>query len=201
MPLWLFASEVDPIRVDRLLAVSDFDQVLALVSSATVVGFRWKEFENVRLRGCFRAEYALTVAEDIYDALFNAPVGLRGQYAHSPAQGEAATRRVISLLWSRLLEYSIAVEKPLHAEIQWSLCGVQAKVWIDEKEAEHQLGGVTPQILYEPWQQCSESGVGLLAPRATRLEVKGAWVRPGGAVELDPFKLGRADDIHRTGYS
>ena len=94
------------------------------------------------------------------------------------------------------------MQQPTQAEIQWSLCGAQAKVGIDEKEAESQLGAIEPQILYEPWQVVSESGVGLLAPRATRLEVKGAWVRAtNGKVEVDPGKQERSNEIHLFGYS
>jgi hypothetical protein len=201
MPLWSFAPEVDPARVSKLLALADFDQVLALLESVDVVAFRWKDFENERLRGCYRAEYALRFDQDTYDAIFNAPVGLCAQYARSPTHGDAANRRVITMLASRLLTFSDALHVARRSQIEWSLSGSQAKVWIDEAEAESQLGAVQAQILYKPWQTNSETGVGLLAPRATRLEVKGGWVDSDGTVVLDPVKYTRNEDIHREGYS
>ncbi|HEY8130457.1 MAG TPA: hypothetical protein VII12_01085, partial [Thermoanaerobaculia bacterium] len=136
-----------------------------------------------------------------YDAFFNAPVGLRAQYARSASHGEAANRRVITLLAPLLLSYSNNVRAPSRSQIDWSLCGSQAKIWIDETEAEDQLGAVEPEILYEPWAARSESGVGLLAPLGTRLEVKGGWVRSDGIVVPDHAKATRSDDIHREGYS
>ena len=201
MPLWSFTGTVNPSRASELLAIPDFEHVLHLLQTATVVCFRWKEFENDRLRGCYRAEFVLRVHEDVYDALFNAPVGLRAQYAQSTAHGEAANRRAIDLLAPRLLEFEASTSAPSRTHLMWSLAGTQAKIWIDEKEAELQLGRTQADIDYEPWAANSATGVGLLAPRATRLEVKGGWLDPSGLVTLDPWKARRSEDIHSEGFS
>jgi hypothetical protein len=42
---------------------------------------------------------------------------------------------------------------------------------------------------------------GLLAPVGTKLEIKGAWVDEGGKERVDPQKLGRASEIHLTGFT
>lgn len=201
MPLWSFSSSVESSRAATLLAAPDFEHVLQLLESSTVVSFRWKDFEQARLRGCYRAEYVISVHEDTYDALFNAPVGLRAQYARDATHGYAANRRVIHQLRPRLLAFSESATVPSRSAIEWSLAGVQAKIWIDEKEAESQLGKTEAEICYPPWEANSESGVGLLAPRATRLEVKGSWFSPNGTVLPDPWKVTRSEDIHREGYS
>jgi hypothetical protein len=201
MSLWSFAPTVEGTRATALLNVASFDEVLRFLDAAVVFAFRWKDFENERLRGCYRAEYALIVAPSAYDAFFNAPVGLRAQYALSPRHGEAANRRMLSSLLSRLLEFRRATTAPSETEIAWSLCGSQAKIWIDEQEVETQLGSIEAQINYVPWARNSESGVGLLAPRGSRLEVKGGWLNPDQIIVDDPYKASRSEDIHREGYS
>jgi hypothetical protein len=201
MPLWSFNANVERTRAIKLLSAPDFEYVLQLLGEATIACFRWKDFDNERLRGCHRAEYVLSVEADTYDVLFNAPVGLRAQYALGAAHGEAANRRIIELLRPRLPSFGTSGSAPPPFAIEWSLAGTQAKIWIDEKEAESQLGQAEAQINYQPWRVNSESGVGLLAPRATRLEVKGGWYSPHGTVVLDPWKIKRSEDIHREGYS
>jgi hypothetical protein len=49
------------------------------------------------------------------------------------------------LLAPLLLSYSNNVRAPSRSQIDWSLCGSQAKIWIDETEAEDQLGAVEPE--------------------------------------------------------
>ena len=201
MPLWTFAAEVGADRADRLLGIPDFEHVLQLLDTATVVSLQWKAFENERLRGCHRAEYKLHVHPNLYDAVFNAPVGLRGQYARSAAHGESANRRAVSRLTPTLLAFDALRSDVPQSDIEWSLCGAQAKIWIDENEVQSQLGGIEPQIIYAPWAANSDSGVGLLAPRGTCLEVKGAWLSAAGTIVTDPAKISRSEEIHHAGYS
>ena len=190
----------DALRSRRLLDVADFDEVLHMLSGAKVVGFRWKAFDDVRLAGCHRAEFRLRLEPAAYDAFFNSPVGIRGQYARSAAHGEAANRRAISLLHPMLVAFDKSAATSA-SHIEWSLCGSQAKIWIDEDEVADQLGQTEPQIVYQPWSSNSESGVGLLAPRGTLLEVKGVWLSSEGIPTLDPAKSGRGKDIEREGYT
>ena len=178
-----------------------FEELLPRIAEARVDRFLWKSFEGSLLRGCHRAEYVLVVDPGVYDALFNAPAGLRGQFALSPSHGEAANRRILDLLGPALMAFERASDQPSDHLVQWSICGSQAKVWIDETEVELQLGGLQPEILYPPWTKNSETGVGLLAPQGTRLEIKGAWIDPTGLVVHDPAKAGRSEEIHEVGFS
>jgi len=81
------------------------------------------------------------------------------------------------------------------------LAGPQAKIWIDEDEESVQHGGTEAEILYPPWQQNSETGVGLLAPLGSRLIIMGGWVDATCVVRNNPDKNGRSSEIHETGYS
>ena len=199
--LWTFSAAIGASRAERLLALASFDEVLHMLTTANVVAFRWKAFDSERLRGCHRAEYRLLVDPDVYDAFFNAPVGLRAQYARGAAHGEAANRRVISLLAPRLLAFEPGNASVPASAIEWSLCGAQSKIWIDEDEVEAQLGQIEPQIIYPKWSANSASGAGLLAPRGSHIEVKGGWFSADGTVLIDPAKAGRSEDIQREGYT
>ncbi len=65
-----------------------------------------------------------------------------------------------------------------------SLLASEAKLWICESEVESQLGEEQPAILYTLWAESSETGVGLLAPVGTSLEVKGGWLDRQGQERL-----------------
>jgi hypothetical protein len=200
MAAWSFTDQVPIDRVRRLLALQTFDHIVDLLRHSVVTGFAAEPFRGLRLRGCERAVFQLTTQEEVYDLFFNSPVGYRGQYADSERAGEAANRAVIDVLQPSLL--SVAA-RSAHSW-KWvaeSLRGTQAKIWIDEDEAAGQLGRGTPDIRFDTWQEHSDSGVGLLAPVGTRLEIKGAWVDEGGKERVDPLKVGRANEIHLTGFS
>jgi hypothetical protein len=200
MAAWAFTDQVPIQRARRLLALQTFDHIVDLLRSSVVTGFVAEAFRGARLKGCDRAVFQLTVERDVYDLFFNAPVGYRGQYADSERAGDAANRAVIDVLRSSLLSFAA---RSVH---QWrwvaeSLGGTQAKVWIDEDEAAMQLGRGAPDIRFDTWEEHSDSGVGLLAPVGTKLEIKGAWVDQGGKERVDPQKLGRASEIHLTGFT
>ena len=82
-----------------------------------------------------------------------------------------------------------------------SLRAIEAKVWIYESEVESQLGEEHPAILYAPWAESSETGVGLLAPVGTFLEVKGGWLDRQGKERRNPVKSNRSNEIREFGYS
>ena len=184
-----------------MLKTASFESILKQLSSAEVMGFAWRPYREARLRGCNRAEFQLVVDAKAYDAFFNAPVGLRAQYAICEEQGEAATRRAISILEPKLLAFPRGAVGPSDDEIQWSLAAPQAKIWIDEDQESVQHGGTEPEILYPPWQQNSATGVGLLAPQGTRLIVMGGWIDAANVVHNNPDKSGRSSEIRETGFS
>jgi hypothetical protein len=200
-PIWQFCAPVDAARARTLLSYPNFDAVALLLEQATVECFLWEPFTGPALRGCHRASFLLRVSEEAYDAFFNSPAGYRGQFAASAAAGEAVNRNLLVQFEARLLAYAENRPQVTQSVICISLRAAQAKLWIFEAEVEAQLGTITPAINYAPWEQASESGVGLLAPVGTLLEIKGSWLAPNGEERLNPAKLGRSEDIHRTGFS
>lgn len=147
------------------------------------------------------AAFLLEVSTDTYDAFFNSPAGYRGQYALSVAHGEAANRAFFALQGEHLLAFALKNSEISVDRLRASLGATDAKVWIYEPEVERQLGRDVREIIFSPWQQASEGGVGLLAPVGTKLEIKGGWIDPHGAERRDPIKAERSDEIHRLGYS
>lgn len=199
--LWSFAPAFPQRRSEALVSYHTFETIVDLLSTATVTSLTWEPFKKEALRGCSRACFLIEVTPEAYDAFFNSPVGLRAQYALSPMHGEAANRRLLASLESRLLSFKRASALPAAEAILWSLCAPEAKIWIHEKEVELQLGGDEPQILYPPWERCSESGVGLLAPYGRKLEVMGGWLSQAGLVVPNPEKATRSRDIHNSGFT
>lgn len=201
VPIWQFCTSVDSIRARTLLSYPNFDTVASLLLDAAIEDFCWEPFSGQALRNCHRASFLLRVPEVVYDAFFNSPVGYRGQFVASEATGEAANRDLIAQFEARLLAYAEGRALVSQEFVCKSLRAAQAKVWIFEPEVEAQLGANTPAISYIPWEQASESGVGLLAPVGTQLEIKGGWLTPDGLECLNPSKAGRSEDIRRTGFS
>jgi len=201
VPIWQFHASVNGARARTLLSYPNFDAVASVLEQATVDGFLWEPFAGPALHGCHRASFLLRVSEATYDAFFNSPAGYRGQFAASAATGEAANRKLLVRLEAQLLAYAENHSPVAQSLIRNSLRAAQAKLWIYEAEVAAQLGSTAPAIAYAQWEQASESGVGLLAPVGTLLEVKGAWLAPNGEGRLNPGKSGRSEDIHQTGFS
>jgi hypothetical protein len=86
MALWSFTEQVAIERAAALASHGSFDEVLSLLRSARVIGFAWEPYRAAELRGTHRAEFLIQVSARGYDAFFNSPMGLRAQYALSPAQ-------------------------------------------------------------------------------------------------------------------
>lgn len=201
VPEWQFSAEVDAGRAARLLSYPDFDTVASLLIDAAVECFSWERFDGEKLRGCSRASFLLRVSSEAYDAFFNSPAGYRGQFAASKAAGEEANSMLLRLFEARLIAYAEGRSSVPRLSLSDSLRAAQAKVWIYERDVQSQLGASAPEIIFAPWQQQSEDGVGLLAPLGTRLEVKGGWLSADGVARPNPLKLGRSEEIHRTGFS
>lgn len=200
-PIWDFYESVDIDRAARLLAPQSFITTIELVQAAVTIGFSWEPFRNDRLKGCHRAEFLLVVPVDVYDYFFNSPHGYRAQYAMAPTNGEAANRAVIASLESNLKTFAQTVPETAQLPLITSLGCTDAKIWIYEPEVETQLGKEKPAIRYAPWETSTETGVGLLAPSATKLEIKGGWIDEQGRERRDPAKATRSIDIHLTGFS
>jgi len=198
---WQFTSALASVRVARLLSWKSFDEIVESLATCDIAPLFWEPATKMELNGCYRASFVLTVSPDVYDAFFNAPVGYRGQFARSETQGEAANRRIIETLLSRLLDVAAEHSAATHQFVMTSLQGKQAKIWIDETEVDDQLTDPTPSIDYPDWEFNDRDGQGLRAPRGTKLEVKGGWVGSTGEEVINPSKNNRNGSINRTGYS
>ena len=199
--IWRFHQSVDASRVRKLLSYANFEAVASLLEQAQVDDFAWEPFRENSLHGCHRACFLLSVSETSYDAFFNSPVGYRAQYAISAAHGDMANRALLQRLEPHLLAYAKSHSSIESALITASLRATQSKLWIAEAEVPMQLGSLEPAIAYAPWEAASESGVGLLAPVGTQLQIMGGWLTPHGEERLFSGKSDRSDEIHRTGFS
>jgi hypothetical protein len=198
---WQFTSALAPERAARLISWRSFDEIVESLATCHIAPLYWEPATKQELKGCHRASFVLTVLPDVYDAFFNAPVGYRGQFSESETQGEAANRKIIETLLSRLLEVAAEHSTATRQSVVTSLQGKQAKVWIDETEVDNALTDPTPLIDYRDWEFNDPDGQGLRAPRGTKLEVKGGWVRPTGEAVINPGQNNRSRNINRTGYS
>jgi hypothetical protein len=187
---WAFeAMPVD--RLERLMRVSSFDEVIARLQDSRVVSFAL-EMRCKPPRDCVRAEFMLDVTSDTYDAFYNSRNGYRGQYALSAERGRQANRRLLDCLEERLCAFADAQTTEHAPYVRPSLRGEQAKVWFDEHEKGIYDAG--SHIAY-PWEHAN-------APLGTRLKVIGGWLRDTDMTEwLDPSKELRAEEIHCKGFS
>jgi len=171
-----------------------------MVQRCEIQQFTWESPNDIALRGCERAVFGLRVSCTAYDSFFNSPIGYRAQFALSANAGRAANVILLDALEPALIRFAQRTEQATD-RVVWSLRGPDAKIWIDESEVQEQLGRTEEQILYEPWQQKSLDGVGLLAPLGERLEIKGAWVDASSQFRPNPKKAARAEEIHCVGFS
>ena len=198
--LWHFSSSVSTSRLAAMATFANYQAVIASLQRCEVQDFTWESPRDTALSGCERASFRLRVTPTVYDAFFNSPVGYRAQFALGANAGYRGNVKTLDALEPALLKF-VQVRGQTNDRVVWSLRGPDAKIWIDESEVQEQMGHSEPQILYEPWQSQSEDGAGLLAPLGELLEVKGAWVDATGHFRPNPKKAGRAEDIHRVGYS
>ncbi len=200
--LWSFSESLPHHRVERLLSHVSYEEVIELlVGTVKLAKFSWEPFIADRLKGCHRASFLVRVSGWAYDAFFNSPVGYRAEYARSPEAGEVANRLLLERLEPDLIRFPHVATDVRIELLRKPLRATDAKVWIYEPEVSNHLGEETPEILYKPWQQATEDGVGLHAPVGTELEVKGGWLDGRGNERRDPIKRTRSVELHRVGFS
>lgn len=185
-----------------------FTKVTARVqANCSVLGAVVCEGTELGAKGCLRPSVQLSVGAEAYDAFFNSPGGYRAQYLEGPDVGQAANNALISLLEPRLSEAVTedCGESRLRRDwIQHSFLANSAKIWIDEDEIDHI--NATNDLDISQWNHPCESiqappGIGLWAPRGTRLMVFGAFIDPWGNEVVPHRKIKRRFDIHMCGFS
>ena len=198
IPGWSYSSKVPTGRALALMAWGDFNEIVAAVTAADLMSAEWELFRTAVLAGCHRLSVVLRVPPNVYDAYYNAPIGVRAQYARSEHAGEAADRLAIASLEARLLKFAHIQTQIAPELLRGSLRGAHAKTWIVESEVQDQESDNC--ICFEPWARASLAGEGLHAPVGTLLEVKGGWLDLGGTELLNPAKIHRSYTISKTGF-
>lgn len=123
-----------PLTGNILLGCDSFETIEGyLILDAEVTKFIWEAYRGPGLAGCGRAAYKLSVASHLLYDLFSM---LR---AISIKQGEAANRRLLESLMSKLIAASSGI--CAESRVRVSLGAQQAKVWIQEEEVETHLAG------------------------------------------------------------
>ena len=215
--LWGFTNLVPIERQMRLLGLGAFEDVIfEIISTSEVVYYKSEPYVNLKLQGCTRASFLLSVDNHVYDAFFNSPIGYRAQYCLGPDKGELANRQLIDALKPKLLAFAASVPTGALALklVEASLDSADAKIWIDENEpASLPSSDFQIQINYGPWverakradafQEDSIIGAirGVLAPVGTRLEVKGGWLDERALERRDVAKSHRSEEIAINGFS
>ena len=209
-PLWEFTQFVSKERRDKMLALTSFDEVIAQVIKGSIEEFELQTHSAFEYRRIF---FRINVGKTAYDAFFNSPVGIRAQYCMDAETGLKQNRRLIEVLRPFCL-IAIRVkcgDSHLEQQASTSLSGVDAKVWINDKDwpRSDEL-----HINYAPWVTKAKNAregtmaeraartyaeTGVLAPENTHIELKGGWLTRDNHEWRDPSKAQRAQQIHEYG--
>lgn len=216
---WTFGDRVASDRRNRLMLVSDFDEVTsAILKEMEVTGYIVGWGSKPILQGCRRAELKIVVSCETCDAFFNSPAGYRAQYYIAPNLGVSENDSLILSILPRLLDYAKThPERNMTLEeVKKSLLLPQAKIWIRETNDDVLFGEqLNIDLIVDRWvreatlaweessdnEQRHKAVRGVLAPVGTVLEIKGGWITRIGEERLDPDKISRAEDIFKYGFS
>ena len=212
IPLWDFTESVPEDRREKMLALRSFEEVIAQVTAGSIDGFKFEPHSTFEYDRIF---FRINVGRTAYDAFFNSPVGIRAQYCMDPQNGLKQNRRLIEVL----RPYCLKAIRDKHADASLkerasiSLLGVDAKVWINDKDWPDSDG---IHINYIPWINKANRAregtmteraarayaeTGILAPVNTHIELKGAWLTKGNLEWRDPSKALRAEEIRDYGFA
>jgi len=203
---WKYTDRVNAERCAALSEPGSFDNVVRLVTEDVLdIRVRAEPGRAPGLTNCIQPVFTLEIP-NVGDALFNGPWGYRAQYWVDPGNGLAANTAMLAALAPKLLEVSATSTDPVltKIDVSASLHAVSAKIWMREILSLLQEG--PPDLDVERWVVEAEKGVdlarsGLLAPRVTAFEVKGALMDPHGNEVVPSRKLRRHYDIHNYGFS
>ena len=203
---WKYTDRVPLARQRSLAEAGSFDGLLGLVvADAHVTRVYSNPGSDRGLTHCLQPIFVVDLLQT-GDALFNGPWGYRAQYWTHPSQGLAANRELISALTPKLLAAVDTAAAPDLRKIDLcaSLAANSAKIWVRESLA--QLSDSPPDLAVDRWVTAASNGVelarfGLVAPEATKFEVKGALLDAYGNEVVPARKIRRHLDIHHYGFS
>ncbi len=153
--------------------------------------------------GYSRLVAKVPLEEDTFDQLFNGRSGYRAQYYLSPEEGVLYNYDLLAVILP-VLEHAVQAS-PLNVDWQLvckSLRGPHAKVWVFEEQKA--FDDALPDTLNPVrWVQ-NQATRGRRAPLPPHrsIEVKGVFIHPETLqLRVDDYKLDRACDIFRKGYT
>jgi hypothetical protein len=205
--IWCLSERLGD-RRKRLLDGLDPSALLAKVVShaerASVKGeisLCWQH--SCECPGTARLVGQIPLNEEIFDQLFNGRAGYRAQYYLSPEEGVLFNRDLIVGLHNAIkTAYSYASLDVCFPIVERSLLGPHSKIWI---YGERQAFEFSESELVNPprWvENNASSGRKAPLPHHHKLDLKGTFIEPKGpGAFIDEFKLDRAWDLHRKGYT
>ena len=200
-----FCPTFDSVRRSRLERIGSFDEVIARLQSAIRrVASRKKPGQDEGLTECWQPVFTLFIDGESFDSFFNAQCGYRAQYARDADLGLAANGRLMHELMDRLLEQAASDSELAALPVQRSLEAASAKIWpMDDDLA---FTHFRRDLCVPQWVRAADRGnedaqMGLVAPEAAILEIKGALLDTYGHEVVPASKIQRRQQIHEHGFS
>lgn len=200
-----FASAFDKARRTRLESFGSFADVIAkVVLAIRRVEARHKPGTDLGLTECWRPEFVLFVDENSFDGFFNSQCGYRAQYARDADLGLAANGRIIRELAGILLGAAALDAELSQLPVELSLEAASAKIWPQEDDLA--FTHFTRDLAVPRWVRAADGGsekarMGLVAPQASTLEVKGAFLDKFPNEVVQTSKIRRRQQLHELGFS
>ena len=221
--VWAFSSTIDRRRKAALESVFSFSVVIdRIVAEATVAKFDVCRGRGGYLRNCYRPQFELNVSTETADLFFNSPQGYRAQYLADPNEGQKQNGHLLDALTDKLLAFASANPakyQMAESQVRLALLACSAKVWLSEASFQfnHELIEEIPVPLWRrnalaalaafangerPQPEQQEKAIwGLRAPRASTLDVKGAFLDSEGNEVVPEDKIARRFEIRDYGYA
>jgi hypothetical protein len=213
---WIFAGGFPAERREYLETDLKFESIAERIAEAAVVEqVLVQTGTDGDVKGGLRPSFTVDVGAELCDLFFNGRDGYRARFWQDPQVGDVANRSVIDLLSPKLIRFAennldhAVLTSPVVRE---SLTLPTAKVWI-ANEAENGLGEpreAAPHLVVEQWERERPGDGpwnevrpyrGYWAPRGTALDVKGAFLLPGGGEVVAFRKRNRSLHLHYKGFS
>jgi hypothetical protein len=204
---WAVSEQIGA-RRDRLLDVpATWDLLRTVVAESNAAALagrlpvRWQE--STDRPGFYRVVAQVPLAEATFDQFFNGRSGYRAQYYLSPEEGIIFNRELVVGLTSAMqAAHGQFPRLPDWHLVETSIRAPHSKVWVfDDQQA---FDAAEENTLNPPRWVMSERSRGRRVPLPSHLmiDIKGAFIRPGtGDIWVDDFKLDRACDLFRYGFS
>lgn len=201
---WKFCN-IEPQRKAMLNAAPEagalVDSIYDAAKANHVTGL-WEEYRQQR--GLFRFEAEFPISKDLFDCVFHGPSGYRAQYYHDEATGEAYNRLIIDRLLPVMQETGIAdpilIERSLrgHGKVTWYKNGNDGLIYRDSVVILN-----TPEWdrFWNREQNAEKMGLKDFMLENPRIFVKGAFIDPDDPDVVHDNKPGRAEELHKSGWT